>query len=131
MATGLEVRCPLLDHRVVELAWALPVSVKLCGGKGKWLLRRLLARYLPPALFERPKQGFSIPTAQWLRGPLRRWAEAQLATERLRAQGYLHADLVWRAWQEHQSGAWDHSTRLWAVLLFQLWLERWQPDAGA
>ena len=131
MAMGLETRCPLLDHRVVELAWRLPASMKLRAGKGKWLLRQLLGRYLPVALFERQKQGFGVPTAQWLRGPLRGWAGEQLEVERLRAQGYLCADAVERAWREHQSGAWDHSTRLWAVLMFQAWLERWQPHGSS
>ena len=117
----------MLDHRVVELAWRLPASMKLRAGKGKWLLRQLLGRYVPSALFERPKHGFGAPTAHWLRGPLRGWAQEQLKVERLRAQGYLCADAVDRAWREHQSGTWDHSTRLWAVLMFQTWLDRWRP----
>ncbi|MDQ3896032.1 MAG: asparagine synthase (glutamine-hydrolyzing), partial [Actinomycetota bacterium] len=124
MSVGLETRVPLLDPRLVELAWALPLDMRIRGGKGKWLLRQVLYRYVPADLVERPKTGFDPPVAEWLRGPLRPWAEALIAPARLRREGYLRPDPVTRCWDEHQSGARNWDYRLWAVLMFQAWLER-------
>jgi asparagine synthase (glutamine-hydrolysing) len=123
MGVSLEVRCPLLDHRVVELAWRLPPELKLQAGVGKWLLRRVLERYVPRALFERPKMGFGIPLAAWLRGPLRDWAEALLDPRRLRQAGYLDADAVRQVWSQHLSGWRDHRLLLWNLLSFQAWCD--------
>jgi asparagine synthase (glutamine-hydrolysing) len=127
MAVGLEARIPLLDHRVYEFAWRLPLPWKLQNGQGKRLLRRVLYRYVPKALIERPKMGFSVPVGDWLRGDLRDWAEALLAEDR------LHDDFdpapIRRCWAEHLSGQRNWQYQLWAVLMFQAWRERWQRAA--
>jgi len=123
MSVSLETRAPFLDHHVVEAAWRLPMTEKFGNGTGKLALRRLLARYLPPRLVERPKKGFSVPIDHWLRGPLRTWAGDLLEAGRLRRQGYLDADAVARKWQEHQSGARNWQHQIWAVLMFQSWLD--------
>lgn len=123
MAHSLEVRVPMLDHRVVELAWRMPLGWKIRDGEGKWPLRQLLYRHVPKALMERPKKGFSIPLADWLRGPLRDWAEALIEPGRMAREGYLRAELVGHAWRQHQNGEQDHSSRLWCVLAFQAWLQ--------
>jgi asparagine synthase (glutamine-hydrolysing) len=123
MAASLEARCPFLDHRVVEFAWRLPTAVKVRRGQGKWLLRRVLRRYLPKALFERPKQGFSVPIGAWLKGPLRDWAGDLLDESRIRREGLLDARQVESCWQEHLSGRRDRARELWAVLMVQAWLD--------
>jgi asparagine synthase (glutamine-hydrolysing) len=123
MAASLEARSPFLDHRMVEFAWRLPTAVKVRGGQGKWLLRRVLRRYLPEALFERPKQGFNVPIGAWLIGPLREWAEALLDGSRLRRDGFLDDVRVRACWQEHLSGRNDCARELWAVLMVQAWLD--------
>jgi asparagine synthase (glutamine-hydrolysing) len=123
MAVSLEGRCPLLDHRVVEFAWRLPIGVKVRNGSGKWLLRRLLRRYLPDELFDRPKHGFNVPIGAWLRGPLRDWAEALISPSRLRSQGLLDPVRVQAKWHEHLSGRRDRACELWAILMFEAWLD--------
>ena len=126
MAVSLETRAPFLDRDVIEFAWTLPMSMKLRDGKGKWLLRRLLDRYVPRELVERPKRGFSIPLDDWLRGPLREWAEALLAEDRLKREGYLDPHPIRMAWQRHLQGKASVGQRLWSVLMFQAW----QKDAA-
>lgn len=123
MAVSLESRVPLLDHRVVELAWQLPVSLKVKGRTGKWILREVLGRHVPEELTDRPKAGFGLPIGSWLRGPLRPWAEELLAPGRLEAEGYLEPAVVQRCWREHLGGRRDLSERLWTVLMFQAWLD--------
>ena len=121
MAVSLESRAPFLDHRVVELAWRIPLSLKLRAGRGKWVLRRLLERHIPAELIERPKMGFGVPVDSWLRGPLRHWAESLLAPERLRSEGLFDAGVVRQRWQEHQAGARNLQSPLWNLLMFQAW----------
>jgi len=129
MATSLETRAPFLDHRVAALAWRLPLAMKLrptgSGSSGKWALRQLLHRHVPPALIDRPKAGFAIPLGPWLRSPLRPWAEELLSPALLRRQGFLQPERVHRLWEEHLSGRADHTPRLWAVLMWQAWLAEW------
>jgi asparagine synthase (glutamine-hydrolysing) len=109
---------------VAEFAFRLPVAQKIRGGVGKWLLRQVLYRHVPPALIERPKMGFAVPIDAWLRGPLRDWAEELLDAARLREQGYLRADAVRAAWVEHLSGRRNLQHFLWNVLMFQAWLKQ-------
>ena len=123
MHVALEVRVPLLDHRVVEWVWGHPFDLRLRHGTGKWILREVLARYVPRELTERPKMGFDPPLGAWLRGPLLSWAEDLLAPRRLLADGYLRPEPIARAWREHLSGRHNHEYRLWSVLAFQSWLD--------
>jgi asparagine synthase (glutamine-hydrolysing) len=124
MAVSLEARSPLLDHRVVEFAWRLPMSVRLRGVQGKWLLKQLLGRYLTREIYQRPKHGFDVPIAAWRRGPLRDWACDLAAPARLRREGFLDAARVQGLLQEHLQGRRDRSAELWAILMFEAWLER-------
>ena len=127
MGVSLEARAPLLDHRVIAFAWGVPFSMKVRDGRGKWLLRRLLSRYLPDALVERPKMGFDVPIGDWLRGPLRDWAESLLDERRLREESLLDPMPIRRAWAEHLGGTRNRQHRLWTVLMFQLWHEAQAP----
>jgi len=131
MSVGLETRVPFLDPDVVEWAWRLPVSMKIRGGQGKWALRQILYRHVPRELIERPKAGFAVPVGNWLRGPLRDWAEDLIAEKRLREEGWLDTGQVRLLWQEHLSGRRDWTTRLWNVLMYQAWLGAQAPAAAA
>jgi asparagine synthase (glutamine-hydrolysing) len=122
MAIGLEARVPLLDHRVVEFAWRLPLHFKVRDGKTKWALRQVLYQHVLAELVERPKMGFGVPVDLWLRGPLREWAEDMLTPEKLGHHGLLSIEPIRKKWKEHVSGARDWHYLLWPVLMFQAWV---------
>jgi asparagine synthase (glutamine-hydrolysing) len=128
MAVALEARVPFLDHRVVEFAASLPLGLKLRHGRGKWLLRQILRRYLDPSLTARPKQGFGMPIADWLRGPLRGWAEELLAPGALAQSGMIDPDPVRRVWEAHVRGRRNHEHRLWVILMLQAWFRAAAPS---
>jgi len=130
MAVSLEVRVPLLDHRIIEFAWALPQNMKVRQGTGKWLLRQLLYSYVPKELIDRPKTGFGIPLETWLRGPLRDWAEALLDEGRLKSEGFLNPGPIREIWTAHLSGRGSWQYQLWDVLMFQAWLEARRKPAA-
>jgi asparagine synthase (glutamine-hydrolysing) len=124
MAVSLEIRAPLLDHRVVEMAWSLPHHMKVRGADAKWALRQVLYKYVPRGIIDRPKMGFGIPIDHWLRGPLRDWAEALIDERRLEQEGIFAAKAVRAMWRRHLSGeTWAYP--IWCILMFQAWRERW------
>ncbi|WP_338429755.1 asparagine synthase (glutamine-hydrolyzing) [Synechococcus elongatus] len=127
MATSLETRVPFLDHRVVELAWRMPLDWKIQDSQGKWPLRRILYQSVPPSLIDRPKAGFGIPVGDWLRGPLRDWAEDLLSEARLQRQGIFHSQPIRELWQQHLDGR-DWTVRLWIILMFQSWYATWHSS---
>ena len=124
MAVALEARVPILDHRVVEFALRLPKHQKIRNGESKWLLKRVLGRHVPDHLYDRPKKGFSVPLASWLRGPLRDWAEDLLDERKLREDGFFHSTLIRDRWRQHLDEEWNWQTQLWQILVFQAWLHQ-------
>jgi len=122
MGVSLESRVPMLDHRVVELAWQMPLRMKLRNGEGKWLLKQLLSRYVPAVLHDRPKKGFGMPVGQWIRGGMREWAESLLGAERLKQEGFLDVPRVRAHWSRHLEGRTRSGEGIWRVLMFQAWL---------
>jgi asparagine synthase (glutamine-hydrolysing) len=122
MAVSLETRIPFLDHRVAELAARIPLSMKIRNGTGKLILRRLLYEYAPKKLFDRPKAGFAVPVGEWIKGPLRSWAEDLLDPKQMKADGYFDAGAIQCRWQSHLRGEKDATQALWSVLMFQAWL---------
>jgi asparagine synthase (glutamine-hydrolysing) len=126
MSCGLETRAPFLDNELADLAWRLPLPAKINGGVGKAPLRRVLQRYVPQELFERPKTGFGIPIGDWLRGPMRDWAEEMLSEQKLLDGGYFNPEVVRKQWSEHLSGRFNRQHSLWSVLMFQSWLTKYR-----
>jgi len=123
MAVSLETRVPFLDYRVVDFAFQLPLQYKIRNGKGKWIVRELLKKYIPEKYFDRPKTGFGIPIGDWLRGPLRDWAETLLDKKRLDQEGYFNSSAVQEIWRAHLSEKRNHHAQLWTVLMFEAWLD--------
>ncbi|MDF1749464.1 MAG: asparagine synthase (glutamine-hydrolyzing) [Alphaproteobacteria bacterium] len=125
MAVSLEARVPLLDHRLVEFAWTLPSAMKIHNGVSKWPLRQVLYRHVPQALVDRPKSGFAIPLGDWLRDPLRDWAETLLSEDRLKARGWIDPKPVRQAWKDHLNGRSARAEALWGICMLEAWAERW------
>ncbi len=125
MAVSLEARAPLLDRRIYDYVWRLPERFKVRDGQGKWLLRQVLRRHIPEEMFDRPKQGFSMPVGAWLRGDLRGWAEDLLDEKTMLEQGDLDVGIVRGVWDDHLAGKGNASTKLWAVLMYQAWRKKW------
>jgi asparagine synthase (glutamine-hydrolysing) len=123
MGVSLETRIPFLDHRVAELAWRMPLNMKIKNGVGKWPVRQSLYKYVPKELIERPKAGFAVPVGQWIRGPLREWADDLLDESKIGRDGYLNPKLVRKIWDQHLKGTYDWTPRLWAILMYQAWLD--------
>ena len=131
MAVSLEVHVPYLDHRVAQLAARIPLRMKIRGGEGKLILKKLLYREAPKELFARPKSGFGIPVGEWIKGPLREWAEDLLDPGPMRAEGWFDPEPIGRRWEDHLAGRRDSTQALWAVLMFQAWLREQRVAAAA
>ena len=125
MAVSLEARVPLLDHRVIEMAWSIPLSMKIKGNQGKRILKQILYKYVPKHFIERPKMGFGVPIGKWLRGPLKDWAFDLMNEQRLKQEGFLNYQPIIKKWNDHQSGIRNWQDHLWGVLMFQAWLNKW------
>ena len=123
MTHSLESRMPFLDHRVVEFAWSLPLEMKIAKGESKLVLRRVLEKHVPRALYERPKTGFGIPLAEWLRGPLQQWAEDLLTPESLKTSGLFNVSEVRKQWADHLNHSRNGQYSLWNILMFQAWYQ--------
>ena len=124
MASSLETRVPFLDHKLIENVWRIPQSLKLRNGSGKWILKKILNKYVPNELTERPKMGFGIPIESWLRGPLKDWVENLLDEKRLEEEGFFNPKLIREIWTEHLYGKVNSHNLLWDVLMFQAWKEK-------
>jgi asparagine synthase (glutamine-hydrolysing) len=125
MAVSLETRVPFLDPRIALAAWRIPTAIHFKDGRGKWLLRQLLQRHVPRSMFDRPKRGFQVPVAKWLRTELFDWAETLLAEARLQREGFFNTSVVRRRWRQHIDHDADWSFFLWPVLMFQAWMQDW------
>ena len=130
MASSLETRIPFLDNRIAEIAWMMPLCMKINNKKSKfktkYILRKILSKYIPNKLLERPKQGFCMPTGQWISGPLNSWAKDMLSHETIKSQGYIDPNVVENIFKKHTDGVEDNSARLWNILMWQSWLDEWR-----
>jgi asparagine synthase (glutamine-hydrolysing) len=126
MGASIEARVPLLDHRVAELSWRMPLSSKINNKQGKWALRKILYKYIPQDLVERPKMGFSVPLDEWLREGLRDWSEELLSEKKLKEDGFFNADHVRKMWDDHLRKKSNNQHSLWTILMFQAWQDRWK-----
>ena len=124
MSVSLETRVPFLDHRIIDFSWSLPLDFKVKNGEGKCILKKLLHRYIPKELIDRPKMGFGVPIGTWLKGPLKDWAESHLDIYRLKKESFLESSIIEQRWMEHLSGRRNWESFLWNVLMFQSWLEK-------
>jgi asparagine synthase (glutamine-hydrolysing) len=127
MAVALEGRAPLLDYRVIEHAWRMPLDAKLSSRGSKWPLRQILYKMVPREMIERPKMGFGVPMADWLRGPLKEWARDLLNPERLSNQGLIDPTIVHQTWREHATGKRNWQAKLWNILMLQAWIDETSP----
>ena len=123
MAVSLETRAPFMDSDVIDFAMSLPLSFKIRNGQGKWILKKLLYKFVPKKIVHRPKMGFGVPIGDWLRGPLKDWSDNLLDKNRLKKEGYLNSEIVSKMWREHLDGSRDRTNEIWNILMFQLWLE--------
>ena len=121
MAASLETRMPMLNEQVAQFAWSLPTNMKIRNGKNKWILRKVLKRHIPKNLIERPKQGFSVPLADWLRGPLKTWSEELLNFENFADRNMFNEDLILKRFRQHQLKERDWHNWLWPIIMFQQW----------
>ena len=124
MGVSLETRVPFLNHKVVEFAWNMPIEMKIYRGEGKWALRRILEKYIPNQLINRPKMGFGVPIDSWLRGALFNWSKSILNENIIRNDGFFNYEEINKIWLEHQSGKYNHEHKLWNILMFQMWLHK-------
>ena len=124
MGVSLETRVPFLNHKVVEFAWNMPIEMKIYRGEGKWALRRILEKYIPNQLINRPKMGFGVPIDSWLRGELFNWSKSILNEKIIHNDGFFNYQEINRIWEEHQSGKYNHEHKLWNILMFQMWLHK-------
>ena len=125
MGVSLETRVPFLDKEVISLSMRIPKHMKIRESTGKWILRQVLYKYVPNELIDRPKAGFAIPVGNWLRTSLKDWAEELLSEEALKKHDQFNTEIVRKIWAQHISGKYDHTTKLWSLLMFQAWYERW------
>jgi asparagine synthase (glutamine-hydrolysing) len=128
MGVSLEVRAPILDHRIVEYAWGIPIELKIHRGKTKWILRKILYQFVPMQLVERPKMGFGLPIGEWLRGPLREWTESLINEQKLKNENFFNPQPIREKWEEHLSGKRNHYDFLWNILMFESWLQNEKPS---
>lgn len=128
MATSLETRVPFLDYRIVNLSTQIPLNMKIRNGESKWIVRQLLYKHVPKYLVDRPKAGFGVPVGQWLRGPLRPWAENLLNQKRIISDGFFDPSIINKIWNEHINLISDNTTILWTVLMFQAWYDNQQEN---
>jgi asparagine synthase (glutamine-hydrolysing) len=128
MSVSLETRVPFLDPEIISTAWRMPLDFKIKNQIGKIPLKKILNKYLPSTMIERPKSGFAIPIGDWLRGPLHDWCEELLDEKTIIKQGFFHYSPILQIWNQHKTGEYDWTPKLWGILMFQLWLKEHHPE---